>query len=1294
MKTGRNTVFCATMLLAAMAIASDAAVERSSGRCPSFHSPGDTIRMGARIKALADVAGADWREIAERNRTTGLHELDGRQLKSAVQKKAAAFTGTGALDTGKVPLAELGEITEAAFRGGFETDAYGWALVRGLALSDGKVSDPVTAAKLLAGIDCGLAGVVPCGWNGETVAYAPRWILSSFQTGDYKTTLPGGGYFESSWSNSMGSCSYVVRTSAKRLDCCIRLPYALNVYNVAVNGEDVASTTADFTSSFTAVPDRDGVARIDIYYIWAGGPKKVAKKDVGQPECVVLSFDGDGGEPSPLKAEKVAIVKGLSGGAAHFGRDSVLEYKADMPGFLTPTSGTFRTWIRQDDTMAGCNNWRDRDRDENGDVSWFIHSGVGQRTLFSSGSSFIRAGLLLRGKMGSVPGIENYWHRRVLGGEWHFVALSYDAASGTTVWFVDGEVMRSNTAVRVDVPLGGTFTLGSGGGRLGIEGCLDEVRFSPKATDVAELRREYLKWQPIRYELHDWSVAEGETKAFRFRARNESGEKIEKTLKFSNGATVALSLAPGELKEFAIDVKGGKPGLFTLWLNAGEADARQFECMCLGGAARPRAVAEDGDKRNASGKMTLLGEYDCTKAYPADRVALCASAVVTNGGLTYLESRDYRMAVPLSAYRFAIKNQGKPHLVELDYPDDRVRTFLFGVYPEKWARLYTKTMDCAGVMTGGEYPLSNRMQTKRLLFWPDSETVSVVVQNYTNKGAFRMPPTAEGFHGDYPAACAAVRLYELDALPPGPVQGMSPKTRSVAEWDEDPTIDADLTFSQSFNYDRADLEFWRVKWQRVIDYMRWNSMDSWVIKVVNYGGDVTAMDATLPEATLGWQGMGYSNGRCRGWAELGADMLSREGLGFWVRINHRDIAGWFSRLGGGDPDAPGKTMDMRNPAVRKAYLRLVAAYRDKFGRYPGFRGVTMNEYLQVFYPGGCAEMVEFAKELGSTIRAKGGDAEVQIWLSARVYEKAKVPDWDAERVFREAGVDVAALSRIPGIRVVPCVRPDYCWTHKRVSDEPYLPDSPSWARLMRDGGIDCVNVSRHSNLEIYPNMGNWEGGANPWKTDFWLPTFNTVTGARDFQSYSTPHARPPYTLDSVASLFADCDVQDFQTGWWGIMECGEHDEWRRFFGQFRQIPRGPYVLAKGPDDPVAVRSGAEGHYLVNREPYSVVVDYVVDGRREEVELAQHEIRFVPGRGANGAVEVKGFRIPPEEKAVHLANLEKLESAARADANNAVLSVAAKEARAALDQGRYHQFRALFRLGEVRRALYPRRFSNR
>ena len=171
-------------------------------------------------------------------------------------------------------------------------------------------------------------------------------------------------------------------------------------------------------------------------------------------------------------------------------------------------------------------------------------------------------------------------------------------------------------------------------------------------------------------------------------------------------------------------------------------------------------------------------------------------------------------------------------------------------------------------------------------------------------------------------------------------------------------------------------------------------------------------------------------------------------------------------------------------------------------------------------------------------------------------------------------------------------------------------------------------------------------------------------------------------------------MQDFLTGWWGFMEMGEHDEWCRFYGQFRQIPRGRYALAKGPDDPVCVRSGAEGHYLVNREPYPVKIEYVVDGKTETLILRQHEIRFVKGRGANGAVEVKWAKIPTAEKATHLANLEKLEAVAKADEKNATLARAAKEARAAFDEGRFHRFRALFHLAEVRRVFNPDVFTTR
>ena len=141
-------------------------------------------------------------------------------------------------------------------------------------MSDAKVSDPVTAARLLAGFERGLAGVLPDDSKGECVTFSPCWKITSFQSGVYNTTLPGGGYFDSAWSNSMGSCSYDLRTSAKKVKCRIRLHYCIMVYDVMVNGEDV-----DFNGgTFTAIPDADGVARILIGYSWTGNQKKKAQK--------------------------------------------------------------------------------------------------------------------------------------------------------------------------------------------------------------------------------------------------------------------------------------------------------------------------------------------------------------------------------------------------------------------------------------------------------------------------------------------------------------------------------------------------------------------------------------------------------------------------------------------------------------------------------------------------------------------------------------------------------------------------------------------------------------------------------------------------------------------------------------------------------------------------------------------------------------------------------------------------------------------------------------------------------
>ena len=269
MKMALTTLAFAVLCAAS---ACDAAAEHAAQR-PSFAAPND-FGVGVGLATLAAKAGGDWREMAEASRSTGLHKLQGDDLIRALHGMSGTYFGTDALDMGKVPLAELGEMAEAAFRGGLYTESYGWALLRWFFMSGAQPRDSVTAARLLAGFERGLAGVVPDDAKGESVTFSPRWKLTSFQTGLYRTTLPGGGYFDSAWSNSMGSCSYDLRTSAKAVKCCIAFQLGVRVYNVTVNGQDV-----DFDGgAFTVLPGADGVAEVRIDYIWVGSPKKKPRK--------------------------------------------------------------------------------------------------------------------------------------------------------------------------------------------------------------------------------------------------------------------------------------------------------------------------------------------------------------------------------------------------------------------------------------------------------------------------------------------------------------------------------------------------------------------------------------------------------------------------------------------------------------------------------------------------------------------------------------------------------------------------------------------------------------------------------------------------------------------------------------------------------------------------------------------------------------------------------------------------------------------------------------------------------
>ena len=242
---------------------------------PSFEAPND-FGVSRALRSLAAVVPQDWRETAEKNRTTGLDKAQGGvAISAALAKTARKYVDPETQSVAGVPLAELGEIAEAAFRGGLQTEGFGWGLWSDFIKRRPEVKDPVTAAKLLSGFERGVAGVVPEDPKGERVMLSPSWFLSPFRTGRYSTSLPGGGYFEYSWSNSVMLCIYDLRTSAKKVDFRVKTVNGLTLYSVDANDEEV-----DFTPgrAFEVVPDKDGNVHMVVKCRQGGRPRKNKRK--------------------------------------------------------------------------------------------------------------------------------------------------------------------------------------------------------------------------------------------------------------------------------------------------------------------------------------------------------------------------------------------------------------------------------------------------------------------------------------------------------------------------------------------------------------------------------------------------------------------------------------------------------------------------------------------------------------------------------------------------------------------------------------------------------------------------------------------------------------------------------------------------------------------------------------------------------------------------------------------------------------------------------------------------------
>ncbi len=400
-----------------------------------------------------------------------------------------------------------------------------------------------------------------------------------------------------------------------------------------------------------------------------------------------------------------------------------------------------------------------------------------------------------------------------------------------------------------------------------------------------------------------------------------------------------------------IELPPAKEGLYRVNLSISGQQVKSFEIVVINDAALH--AKQPSIPSGSVADMTLLETIDCSKNYKSERYRDDREVSVQKMDIgPYREAQN--MACSGFAYRIQpLKNPGRPHWLEITYPDNAERTFMVAVFQEKDGHIDAKGLDTMGIITGGDHPITGKMQVRRLLFWPDSKNIMVGCYAYKK------------YDGQAGPALSTIRIFENKGpLPKRRVDTMEGvPTRAIGVWQEDPSMTAYGWFTQDTLYDNVTLnDFWKNKWERIVAYLDYSGQNLWNMMVTDYDGDTglnSNQIASAPNLSR--------SGRVPGWADLGALMLNRKDVVFYASINNRvpnqkhmgaiykmipkenhRTYGDMREILAGDrliADAIGAndnytgSYNPLNPVVQAAYKQQVRLYAEKFGRYENFGGV-------------------------------------------------------------------------------------------------------------------------------------------------------------------------------------------------------------------------------------------------------------------------------------------------------------------------------------------------------------------
>jgi hypothetical protein len=619
------------------------------------------------------------------------------------------------------------------------------------------------------------------------------------------------------------------------------------------------------------------------------------------------------------------------------------------------------------------------------------------------------------------------------------------------------------------------------------------------------------------------------------------------------------------------------------------------------------------------------------------------------------------------SYRLSLPQIQVPYLLEVEFPDDDQRCIVVGPH---WLNPETGELsplsggyNTKSIQTGGLFPLSNRMQTHRAVFWP--KTSESVLTIFSQEIGTR-------------AAVARIRLYRFAdgnlPLPPVTENG-----RNFLHWYEEAhnwvhLVGVDGTIRDPLVRNLEGLKRWA-------QFVRYHGLTCMSALGVGYQSafwrqthleGFQAEDVDLPRlAALICEKYGLKYMPEIFPTQWYASLVTLPG-----RAEHPDDIRTFNA--NGKPSGKGAAacnLNPLHPEVQKMWVNGLGELSDKLRDCKSFLGVSIRANVWQFrgdftLPSlgwGYGDWIirEFEKDTGVKVPGDPDDPErfmTRYEFLTSPEQKERWVNWRCDRLL---DYHIRLRDRIRGDRDdVKLV----FWGSFR-SDPIYQVPGDTLTR-MRECGVDLAKVQQAGNIAIMPaarygsrfttsaTQGIYDGffDVDAVRTGMGEPRafgayMNYLELAREWPAEKlglklpAKETKPPYhcsaslgagrnSLEKFAVVLAEQDTALFHDG--GNADClGDAELWKEWFAEYRALPPVAFQRVDSARDPVAVwqqgagvrgqESGSSpatpspdlsGHgvtgllraffYAVNRERWPVTIELAFDNCREVTRLTSGE----------------------------------------------------------------------------------------